>query len=126
MQKIVINSRRNKITILVELKDSNISVFNMMVKMNKPSRKTGSVICIQLIIFQLKCDGVNQHTLHINIIFTLSFVFTVTENEEKARSGARLTEIKQSLSKCFVLYSYLENSNLIKQETVRSLKLREF
>ena len=98
----------------------------MMVKMNKPSRKTGSVICIQLIIFQLKCDGVNQHTLHINIIFTLSFVFTVTENEEKARSGARLTEIKQSLSKCFVLYSYLENSNLIKQETVRSLKLREF
>ena len=94
----------------------------MMVKMNKPSRKTGSVICIQLIIFQLKCDEVNQHTWHINIVFTMSFIFTVT----KARSGARLTEIKQSLSKCFVLYSYLENSNLIKQETVRSLKLREF
>ena len=105
MQKIVINSRWNKITILVELKICNISVFNMMVKMNKPSRKTGSVICIQLIIFQQKCDGVNQHTWHINIIFTMSFIFTNTENEEKARSGARFTEIKQSLSKCFVFRS---------------------
>ena len=45
---------------LVELKYSNISVFNMMVAMNKPSRKAGSVnICIELIIFQLKCDGLN-------------------------------------------------------------------
>ena len=68
----------------------------------------------------------NQHTLHINIIFTMSFIFTITENEEQARSGARFTEIKQSLSECFVLYSYLENSNLIKQETLGSLKLREF